>query len=85
MEGEVSERSNIIDVPVPSPKKVVSVKLEVELVEEIDRVWRMLGYSSRSEFIREAILYYMQIATRRLEGRNTVSKDVEVEEFDELI
>ena len=52
---------NVFDVPVSPPKKVVSVKLEVDIIEEMDRVWRSLGYASRSEFIREAILYYMQV------------------------
>ncbi|ABM81092.1 ribbon-helix-helix domain-containing protein [Hyperthermus butylicus] len=57
--------TQIIDVVVPSPKKVVSVKLEVEIIEELDRTWRALGYTSRSEFIREAILYYMQVVQAR--------------------
>ncbi|MET1128953.1 MAG: ribbon-helix-helix domain-containing protein [Thermoproteota archaeon] len=48
-------------LPIGSPKKVVSVKLEVEIVDEMDKLWRALGYSSRSDFIREAILAYMQL------------------------
>ncbi len=74
MAGAASKREHVIDVPVPSPKRVVSVKLEVELIEEMDRLWRLLGYNSRSDFIREAILYYMQIAARRLETSNTAFK-----------
>jgi len=86
--ARTSTRNNgILDIPVPSPKRVVSVKLEVELIEEIDRVWRMLGYNSRSDFIREAILYYMQIAMRRLESetRNIAIKQSSKEEYDELV
>jgi Arc/MetJ-type ribon-helix-helix transcriptional regulator len=90
MAGASTRNSSILDIPVPSPKRVVSVKLEVELIEEIDRVWRMLGYNSRSDFIREAILYYMQIAMRRLESeaRNVAIKhfeDKEEGEYDELV
>ena len=43
-----------------SPKKVVSVKLEVDLINQIDQVWKRLGYSSRSHFLREAIIFYLQ-------------------------
>ncbi len=53
------------DLVIPSPKRVVSIKLEIDLIEEIDRLWRSLGYTSRSEFIREAIIYYMQIVSLR--------------------
>ncbi len=54
-----------IDIIVSSPKKVVSVKLDVEIIDEIDRVWRSLGYSNRSEFLREAILFYLQFVKKR--------------------
>jgi metal-responsive CopG/Arc/MetJ family transcriptional regulator len=53
----------VFDIVIPSPKKVVSIKLEVDLLEEIDRLWRSLGYTSRSEFIREALIYYMQVVS----------------------
>jgi Arc/MetJ-type ribon-helix-helix transcriptional regulator len=89
MAGTSTRDNEVIDVLVPSPKRVVSVKLEVELIEEIDRVWRLLGYNSRSDFIREAILYYMQIAMRRLESssKNIAIKesDNREEEYDELV
>ncbi len=58
-------RGEGFDLVIPSPKRVVSIKLEIDLIEEIDRLWRRLGYTSRSEFIREAIIYYMQIVTLR--------------------
>lgn len=57
--------SRDIDIIVSSPKKVVSVKLDVEIIDEIDRVWRSLGYSNRSEFLREAILFYLQFVKKR--------------------
>ena len=56
-------RDDVMIVITGSPKKVVSIKLDVDLINEIDRVWQRLGYSSRSEFIREAILYYLQHVT----------------------
>lgn len=65
------------EIPVPPPKKVVSVKLEVDLIEEMDRVWRALGYNNRSDFIREAILYYMQVVMQNkdnmLEARQALT------------
>lgn len=58
-----ANKENVMVVITGSPKKVVSIKLDVDLINEIDRVWQKLGYSSRSEFIREAILYYLQHVT----------------------
>ena len=52
---------DFFELPAESRKKVVSVKMEETLIYELDRLWRSLGYSSRSEFIREAIVYYMMI------------------------
>ena len=63
-------RRKDFDIVIPSPKRVVSIKLEIDLIEEIDRLWRSLGYTSRSEFIREAILYYMQVAKQLVDLRN---------------
>ncbi|WP_236698202.1 ribbon-helix-helix domain-containing protein [Pyrodictium occultum] len=67
------ETGNVFEVPVSPPKKVVSVKLEVDIIEEMDRLWRSLGYTSRSEFIREAILYYMQVVASSQTLKSSVS------------
>jgi len=64
-----SFNSDYIDVVLSPTKKVVSVKLDVDIIEELDRLWRKLGYNSRSEFIREAILFYMQYVQERLETK----------------
>ena len=48
-----------ISLPLQPRKRVVSVKLEETLVEMLDDLWRSLGYQNRSEFIREAIVWYM--------------------------
>ncbi len=51
----------VFELGAPGRKKVVSVKIEERLLEEIDDTWRALGYGSRSEFIREAVIYYMLV------------------------
>ena len=79
---KVYDVDNVFDIPVPPPKKVVSVKLEVDIIEEIDRIWRSLGYASRSEFIREAILYYMQVVMSNQAVARTASMDIVAAESD---
>jgi len=64
-----SFNSDYIDVVLSPTKKVVSVKLDVDIIEELDKLWRRLGYNSRSEFIREAILFYMQYVQEKLEAK----------------
>ncbi len=56
--------SNEIEIIVEPPKKVVSFKLDVDIIEQIDRLWQSLGYRSRSEFLREAVLFYIQYLQR---------------------
>ncbi len=56
------------EVLVTPPKKVVSVKLDADLVDLVDKFWRMYGYRSRSEFIREAILFFIAHLGRRDEA-----------------
>ncbi|AEM39348.1 hypothetical protein Pyrfu_1490 [Pyrolobus fumarii 1A] len=58
----------VFELPAGGRKKVVSVKMESSLVEELDRVWQELGYTSRSQFIREAIVYYMVVARAVKDG-----------------
>lgn len=53
---------NIIEVEVPMTK-VVTVKLDYDLLQVIDRLWKTLGYSNRSEFIRDALSYYLAYLT----------------------
>jgi len=63
MTGTVNEEIYII---VESPKKVVSFKLDVDIIAQIDEVWPQLGYQSRSQFLREAVLFYLQYVQRVL-------------------
>jgi len=83
--------SDYIDVVLPPTKKVVSVKLDVDIIEELDKLWKKLGYNSRSEFIREAILFYMQYVQERLKVRKTentnklVQQKLPLKELEEII
>lgn len=40
-------------------RKVVSVRLKEELVREIDDKYKHLGFDSRTDFIKEAIKFYL--------------------------
>jgi metal-responsive CopG/Arc/MetJ family transcriptional regulator len=55
-----------LDIVIDSPKKVVSFKLDVDIISQIDELWPRLGYRSRSQFLREAVLFYVQYVQRRL-------------------
>lgn len=40
-------------------RKVVSVRLREDLVKEIDEKYKGLGFESRTDFIKEAIKFYL--------------------------
>ncbi|GAA5419611.1 MULTISPECIES: ribbon-helix-helix domain-containing protein [Sulfurisphaera] len=40
--------------------KTISFKLEEDFLREIDEMTKMLGYSNRSDLIRDAIIEYIQ-------------------------
>lgn len=50
----------IIEVSIPLTK-VISIKIDVETLKETDALYRKRGFKSRSEFIREAILLYVEL------------------------
>lgn len=52
------EDTGVIEIEVPMTK-VVTVRLDYDLLQAIDRAWRALGYSNRSEFIRDALSHYL--------------------------
>jgi Arc/MetJ-type ribon-helix-helix transcriptional regulator len=52
-------RGSEFEILVTPPKKVISIKLDADLIDIMDSVWKRYGYSSRSEFIREAILFFI--------------------------
>ncbi|WP_338603400.1 ribbon-helix-helix domain-containing protein [Sulfolobus tengchongensis] len=37
----------------------ISFKLEEDLVNKIDEIYKVLGYANRSDFIRDAIIHYL--------------------------
>ena len=49
--------------------RVVSVKIDEYLLRIVDDVWKTLGYASRSEFIREAIVWYLHAIRVSSSGR----------------
>ena len=77
----VKEERSQFELIVTPPKKVVSVKLDVDTIELLDRIVSEYGYSSRSELIREAIYFY--IAYLGWARRKGVSK-VDEKLLDEL-
>ncbi|HIP85198.1 MAG TPA: ribbon-helix-helix protein, CopG family [Pyrodictium sp.] len=72
--------SDYIDVVLSPAKKVVSIKLDVDIIEELDKLWRKLGYNSRSEFIREAILFYMQYMQEKHKTKRAGNTDKMVQQ-----
>ncbi|ARM76258.1 ribbon-helix-helix domain-containing protein [Acidianus manzaensis] len=40
-------------------RKVISVRLKEELVRQIDNRYKQLGFDSRTDFIKEAIKFYL--------------------------
>lgn len=47
-----------------SSTKVVSVKLNAEVVHELDKLCKDLNFSNRSELIREALSLYLSLVKR---------------------
>ena len=52
---------NVIAAERFTQKRVVSVKLEEHFIQIIDEFWQRHGYENRSQFIREAIVWYMNL------------------------
>lgn len=55
--------------------KVISIKIDAEMLKETDFIYRKRGFKSRSEFIREAIVVYLEILKKydRDEARKILS------------
>lgn len=51
-------KGRVIEVNVGS-MKIMSVKLEIEFIQKIDNLWKKYGYKSRSDFIRDALAFYL--------------------------
>ena len=67
----LDSRSFEIDI---KSSKVLSIKIDTELLNNIDKLWRNLGYTSRSEFIRESLILTIKLINllknTRLENLN---------------
>jgi len=68
---EYRGRGNVIEIDI-GLTKVVSVKLDLATLKEIDELYKSFDYRSRSEFIREALTIYMKLLKRF--GREGVKK-----------
>ncbi|MCI4438088.1 MAG: ribbon-helix-helix protein, CopG family [Ignisphaera sp.] len=73
------ERDNVIELAIDFTKtKTISVKLDAETIDEIERLRKRFNYSNRSEFIRDAIRFYIKVLS------NLNEKD-EIEEIIEKL
>ncbi len=64
-------RSNVIELDITFTK-VVSVKLDIKLLKEIDELYKAFGYRTRSELIREALLLHLSLLKKC--GRSCIEK-----------
>uniref|UniRef100_A0A7C2VDN9 Ribbon-helix-helix protein, CopG family n=1 Tax=Ignisphaera aggregans TaxID=334771 RepID=A0A7C2VDN9_9CREN len=73
---------NIIELDVPL-SKVISIKIDTETLKETDIIYRKRGFRSRSELIREAIAFYIELLKRydREEIRRIIHTVFDVEDL----
>ena len=55
-----SSRNTVIELDV-TVTKVISLKLNVETYNEVEQLYKKFNYRSRSEFIRDAIEFYIKV------------------------
>jgi len=55
-----NQRSNVIEINI-GYTKVISVKLDLSLLKELDDTYRKYNFQSRSELIREALRLYITL------------------------
>jgi predicted DNA-binding protein len=55
-----SSRNTVIELDV-AVTKVISLKLNIETYNEIEQLYKKFNYRSRSEFIRDAIEFYIKV------------------------
>ncbi|MEM1541080.1 MAG: ribbon-helix-helix domain-containing protein [Ignisphaera sp.] len=60
----MKENTNqIIEIEIPLTR-VISIKIDVETLNETDIIFRKKGFRSRSELIREALVTYIELLKR---------------------
>lgn len=50
-------------------KRTVSVRLKEDVVRDIDRYREKMNYSSRTDFVKEAIKYYLEKRGKKIPHR----------------
>jgi predicted DNA-binding protein len=55
-----SSRNTVIELDV-AVTKVISIKLNIETYNEVEQLYKKFNYRSRSEFIRDAIEFYIKV------------------------
>lgn len=55
-----NQRGNVIEINI-GYTKVISVKLDLSLLKELDDTYRRYNFQSRSELIREALRLYLAL------------------------
>ncbi|HIP56542.1 MAG TPA: ribbon-helix-helix protein, CopG family [Ignisphaera aggregans] len=55
-----TQRGNVIEINI-GYTKVISVKLDLSLLKELDDTYRRYNFQSRSELIREALRLYLTL------------------------
>lgn len=72
----VADENNYIELNI-GVTKVVSVKLDIDVVNELDKMIKRHNFKSRSEFIREALNLYIKLLN--IYSRKELKKIVENE------
>ena len=55
-----SSRNTVIELDV-AVTKAISIKLDIETYNEVEQLYKKFNYRSRSEFIRDAIEFYIKV------------------------
>jgi len=69
-----SEENSYIELDIRATK-IVSVKLDVDVIYELDKMVRRHNFKSRSEFIREALSLYIKLLN--IYGRKELKNIIE--------
>jgi metal-responsive CopG/Arc/MetJ family transcriptional regulator len=67
-----TSRSTTIELGI-TLTKVISLKLDIETLNEIEQLYKKFNYKSRSEFIRDAIQFYIK-ALKHFNNREKVDE-----------
>jgi len=59
----MKRENNVIEINL-GLTRVISIKLDEDMVRDIDTIYKKYNYRSRSELIREALLLYTELLKR---------------------